>query len=164
MWGYLGHLTAITLLGGGAVETPHIKSVHIISERNVFLYCLLSTRDRSSPSCAFDIKMAVRSDRESEDISSAEKTVLVCMFNRNRPVTFCGGLTELQRSAIEVFRDVVTPEIVSDLVFQYRCEEWGGLFLDVLNIDQVQDKAVLKAVISKAVSCLICVCTQKDIL
>ena len=69
-----------------------------------------------------DVSVGVEDSLE----DSSSKTVLICINNRNRPVPFTGGLEELRRSVLKVFKDVVNLSVESELIIQYRCEEWGG--------------------------------------
>ena len=48
-------------------------------------------------------------------------------------MTLTGGYEQLRHSVMKVFKDVVGVE--SELIIQYRCEDWGGICVDVLKAD-----------------------------
>ena len=68
-------------------------------------------------------------------MAESEKTVLVCFLGRNRPVRYAGSLENLAGTTKAAFRDVLG---ASDpvLFFQLRDEDWGGLFVDVIDRDR----------------------------
>ena len=75
---------------------------------------------------------------------SSTKTVLVCVGERRRVVTVCGGKAALAAAAKAVFRDVIP--LGEELIFQIQSDEWGGLFIDLLPDDDIPDKCVINAV------------------
>ena len=72
---------------------------------------------------------------------SAKKTVLVSLDDRNRPVTFTGNKQELLKEIKTVFKDLLGD---SQVFLQVKDENWGGIFIDVLE-QEIPDKSVLKA-------------------
>ena len=78
-----------------------------------------------------------------------KKTVLVSFSERNRPVEFTGGMEELTVATKETFRDLLGNKD-PDIFFQLRDEDWGGLFVDVVDASKIPDRSVLKAVVVKS--------------
>ena len=82
--------------------------------------------------------------------SSPLKSVLVCLAERKREVSFtCQGneLEALSVAVCEVYSDVLKGD--ENLIFQVKREEWSGEFTDLV-CDPVPDRAVLMVVIENA--------------
>ena len=80
------------------------------------------------------------------------KRVLVEIGNNRKPVCFVSDqaehetdLTLVKRAIVSVF-NIQLSESESILV-QVKSEEWGGLWVDIGEEDQIADKSVLKAII-----------------
>lgn len=82
-------------------------------------------------------------------VSTVKKTVLVSLLERNRPVEFTGGVEELTIATKETFRNLLGNKD-PDIFFQLRDEDWGGLFVDVVDASKIPDRSVLKAVVVKS--------------
>ena len=76
-----------------------------------------------------------------------EKTVLVCLGERKRTVTFRSGggneVPSLLESVKEVFKDVLADKC-EQLLLQSKSEKWQGEFIDIQS-GPVDDQSVLKA-------------------
>ena len=94
--------------------------------------------------------MATESSQSSDSSTNRTKSVLVCLGERKRDVSFtCNGSYQDELKAL----DAVTREVYSDvlkggedILFQVKREEWGGEFTDISA--PVPDRAVLMAVVS----------------
>ena len=83
-----------------------------------------------------------------DSASTVKKAVFVSFSKRNRPVEFTGGMEELTVATKETFRDLGNKD--HDIFFQLRDEDWGGLFVDVVDASKIPDRSVLKAVVVKS--------------
>ncbi len=89
----------------------------------------------------------VQSGSASPEPEEVGKTVLVSVGERSRPVSYAGGLSELCNATKAAFKDILGSRTdPSALFFQLCDDQWGGLFVDVLDETDVPDRAVLKAV------------------
>ena len=78
------------------------------------------------------------------------KRVLVEIGNNRKPVCFVSDpaetdLTIVKKAIVSVF-NIQLSESESILV-QVKSEEWGGLWVDIGEEEQIADKSVLKAII-----------------
>lgn len=83
---------------------------------------------------------------------SADKKVLVCFGDRKRTISIPVGVDisdeeSLRNNAYEVFQDLLSPSI--PIVFQLKDEEWGGEFVDLLSGQAIEDKSIVKMIITK---------------
>ena len=80
-----------------------------------------------------------------------EKRVLVSCGVRNRVVTFnSNGAKDsvlLEESIKSVFSDVLCDK---NFFLQVKDVEWGGVFVDFLECDNIPDKSVLKVLVEEA--------------
>lgn len=91
--------------------------------------------------------MAERADH------SITKTVLVCLGERKREVTFCSRNDENDRKTLleetlKVYGDVLGSTSSGqnpDLNLQLKREEWEGQFVDIVGMKSIPDKSVLRA-------------------
>ena len=98
-----------------------------------------SPEERSTP---VSPECSVRTDSE------RKKSVLVCLGERKREVSFVTGHGELETFTTAV-RKVYSDVLVQGdetVVFQLKREEWGGEFTD-LEGETVPDRAVIRAVV-----------------
>ena len=80
------------------------------------------------------------------------KTVLVSLGDNTRVVSFNSPTPTASQSALTeavktTFKDVLLPG--RSFFFQLKSEDWGGVFLDLLPEDEIPDKSVMRAVLSK---------------
>ena len=80
------------------------------------------------------------------------KTVLVCLGERKREVTFCSRNDENDRKTLleetlKVYGDVLdsTSSGQNHLNLQLKREEWEGQFVDIIGMKSIPDKSVLRA-------------------
>ena len=74
---------------------------------------------------------------------SEKKSVLVSLNERNRVVDFSGSsLSDLVNVVKEAFKDLI--DETAQLVLQLKDESWGGVFIDVQDIEVVKDRRVLR--------------------
>ena len=97
----------------------------------------------------------VRSRFCCHDTQIMEKTVLLQLQtssgSRNRPVSFIGGKKELLSATKAKFSDVLSKD--GELFLQIRDESWGeDVFVDLMDED-IPERAMVKAVEIKKVSC-----------
>ena len=69
--------------------------------------------------------------------------VLVLLGDNTRVVCY-NSTKDLKDSIVETFKDVIEGQ---DFFLQVKSEEWGGLFVDLKDDEEVVDKSVIKAVI-----------------
>ena len=70
--------------------------------------------------------------------------ILVLLGDNTRVVSFeCRG--DMKKAICETFKDVLEPN--QDFFLQIKSEEWGGVFVDLTNDQEVGDKSVVKAVV-----------------
>ena len=70
---------------------------------------------------------------------SEKKSVLVSLNKRNRVVDFSGSsLSDLVNVVKEAFKDLI--DETAQLVLQLKDKSWGGVFIDVQDIEVVKDK------------------------
>ena len=89
--------------------------------------------------------------------SSSSKSVLVCLGESRRPVSFRRGDTAaterkaLVLSVASAFEDVfdAEPPSPSNLLLQLKSEEWGGEFVDLKSDEPIPDRSVLRIVLGK---------------
>jgi len=91
---------------------------------------------------------------------SAEKKVLVCFGDRKRcvniPAESENDLEYLNAIAIEVLKDVL-PTSAIQIFLQLKDEEWGGEFVDIYDNQVIEDRSIVKMVVSEIaeeVNCL----------
>ena len=75
--------------------------------------------------------------------SKASSKVLVLLGENTRVVCY-NTTNDLKGNILETFKDVIEGH---DFFLQVKSEEWGGLFVDLNDDEQVLDKSVIKAVI-----------------
>ena len=94
----------------------------------------------------------------SQDMS-ADKKILVCFGERKRTINIPGediksDEESLRTNAYEVFRDLLSPS--TPIVFQLKDEEWGGEFVDLLSDQAIEDRSIVKMIISEIKQVLFC--------
>ena len=77
-----------------------------------------------------------------------EKTVLICLGERKRQLTFCGDNEELCRRVKILFSDVVPKD--KSVILQLKHEDWEGQFMDVRNDTVICNRSVLRAVVDNS--------------
>ena len=84
-----------------------------------------------------------------------EKKVLVSIGENTRVVLFSTLADSVPVSDVEAltgaartsFQDVIPAEC--PIFFQVKNEEWGGAFVDMVDKDEVPDRSILRAIVSK---------------
>ena len=77
----------------------------------------------------------------------ANKTILVCIGKRRRPVTLASSASISDLKAIILSDDFsgILPPNSSDIVLQIQDESWG-LFVDLQKDDDLKDRSVINVV------------------
>ena len=79
--------------------------------------------------------------------SSTEITVLVCLGERRRPVRLnSSSLEALMAAVLSQFSDVL-PAAKCDLLLHIKDDNWGGMFVDIVEGHLILDWSVVKVVI-----------------
>ena len=65
---------------------------------------------------------------------------VLVLLGENTRVVCCNSLSDLKESILETFKDVMEDQ--ADFFLQVKSEEWGGLFVDLKNDEEVRDKSV----------------------
>lgn len=66
------------------------------------------------------------------------------LLGENTRVVYYNTTNDLKDNILQTFKNVIEDH---DFFLQVKSEEWGGLFVDLNNDEQVPDKSVIKAVI-----------------
>ena len=75
---------------------------------------------------------------------ASEKCILVLLGNNTRVVKFTSGVVDVVMSEIRnAFSDVL--QSGQEFFLKVKREEWGGVFVDVQENDEIVDKSVVKA-------------------
>ena len=99
------------------------------------------------------------SPSEEENTVEIKKTVLVCLGERKREVTFLSEASDSPanpdgkrclKETCAVYSDILSEDDKEYLVLQHKSEHWNGEFVDVTNSASILDKSVLKAVVDRA--------------
>ena len=81
-----------------------------------------------------------------------EKEFLCCFGERKRPIKYKadpikGDLSSALEAVRTVFEEVITP--TCEVFLQLKHEDWSGEFVDILEMDSIPDRCVIRAVVAR---------------